>query len=196
MSSSSRSANTSNTYQVDRRVVVGEGAINAQDGSFVSVQSLDPATVAAALGFGDRALSGALDFGSGALSGSFGFGRDALSLVDSALNGSLSFGSGVLADSFDFGGQSLAFADAAGRRADTASANAYSNAAAVAENSLNKAYQFGGDALDRAFSNFTATQNLVADAYSDAKGRGALTDKILIGAVIAMAVVAFAAVQK
>jgi hypothetical protein len=40
------------------------------------------------------------------------------------------------------------------------------------------------------------SQRLVADAYENAKGRGALTDKILIGAIGAMALIAFMAVRK
>jgi len=48
----------------------------------------------------------------------------------------------------------------------------------------------------RALDTFTATNELVKDAYADAKGRGALTDKILMGAIAAMAVVAFMAVKK
>lgn len=78
---------------------------------------------------------------------------------------------------------------------------------------LNQALEFGADNVDAAldfglnalnYSKATTaatldtlqtTQQMTADAYADAKGRGAMTDKILIGAVVAVAIVAFAAVR-
>lgn len=69
--------------------------------------------------------------------------------------------------------------------------------------SLTKAFDFGLKSIEQ---NRTATQaaltsiadssTLVKDAYADAKGRGALTDKILIGAVAMAGVVAVAALRK
>lgn len=50
-------------------------------------------------------------------------------------------------------------------------------------------------ATDRALDNLQATQQLTADAYADAKGRGAMTDKLLIAAVIGAMGVAFMAVR-
>lgn len=91
--------------------------------------------------------------------------------------------------------------------------NAISSTAGAAVANLDRSLTFGADALkralafgDKAFSFGTDTQqtaldslnsqaNLVKDAYADAKGRGALTDKILIGAIAMAGLVAFAAVK-
>lgn len=91
--------------------------------------------------------------------------------------------------------------------------NAISNMADVSVKNLRDSLAFGSDALQRALSfgdkafNFgvdtqqtaldslNTQANLVKDAYADAKGRGALTDKILIGAIAMAGIVAFAAVR-
>lgn len=70
--------------------------------------------------------------------------------------------------------------------------NAFEFSGAVAGKSLDFAQQSQGQALD----SLKTQTNLVKDAYADAKGRGALTDKILIGAVVMAGVVALAAVRK
>ena len=61
---------------------------------------------------------------------------------------------------------------------------------------LNKAFGFGVDTQKTALDSLNTQANLVKDAYADAKGRGALTDKILIGAIAMAGIVAFAAVRK
>ena len=70
------------------------------------------------------------------------------------------------------------------------------------DQSLDQAFSFGREALTysalataSALDNLQSTQKLTADAYLEAKGRGALTDKIIIGAIGAMALVAFMAVK-
>lgn len=50
-------------------------------------------------------------------------------------------------------------------------------------------------ATDQVMSSLNDTENLVANAYNDAKGRGALTDKILIGAIVMTGLVAIMAVK-
>lgn len=82
------------------------------------------------------------------------------------------------------------------------------------ERSLSKAFEFGGDSLDfggdvvkralefglqsQASSSaaMQASTNVLSDAYNDAKGRGALTDYILIGAIAMAGLVAYSAVKK
>jgi hypothetical protein len=64
------------------------------------------------------------------------------------------------------------------------------------ERTVDRALDYGTAATSAALSNLQATQKLTAEAYADAKGRGALTDKILIGAILAMGAVAFMAVRK
>lgn len=74
-------------------------------------------------------------------------------------------------------------------------------------NAINKSFDFGTTALTKSLT-FAATSNqqaldtlketssLVKDAYADAKGRGAMTDKILIGAVAMAGLVAIMALRK
>lgn len=66
-----------------------------------------------------------------------------------------------------------------------------------------KAISFGSDALDfatksnqQALDSLNTESQLVAAAYNDAKGRGALTDKILIGAIAMAGLVAVMALKK
>lgn len=57
-----------------------------------------------------------------------------------------------------------------------------------------KVLDAGAKATALALDNMQSTQQLTADAYADAKGRGALTDKILIGTVLGALAVALVAV--
>lgn len=61
---------------------------------------------------------------------------------------------------------------------------------------INKAFDFSTQALGATLSAQKDTANILADAYNDAKGRGALTDYILIGAIAMAGIVAFQAVRK
>lgn len=102
-----------------------------------------------------------------ALDGMADTARSAFDFGGDALSGALDFGDKAQAKSYDFAGDSLASILA------FASKN---NAAAL-------------DSLD-------TTANLVKDSYADAKGRGALTDKIIIGVVIVAGVIAWKALSK
>jgi hypothetical protein len=70
--------------------------------------------------------------------------------------------------------------------------NAFDFATAQGKESLTFATTAQGQALD----SLKTTSNLVKDAYTDAKGRGALTDKILIGAIGVTGLVALMAIRK
>jgi hypothetical protein len=59
-----------------------------------------------------------------------------------------------------------------------------------------RAFDFGTKAQSIALDSLNTQANLVKDAYADAKGRGALTDKILIGSVVMAGLVALAALRK
>lgn len=71
---------------------------------------------------------------------------------------------------------------------------------------INAAFGFSGDVVGESFNfaktaqsaaldSLNTTSNLVKDAYADAKGRGALTDKILIGAIATAGLVAVMALK-
>lgn len=71
------------------------------------------------------------------------------------------------------------------------------------EFSIDRALKFGTEALNyskssqaQALDSLNTTANLVKNAYEDAKGRGALTDQILIGSVVMAGLVAMAAIKK
>lgn len=76
--------------------------------------------------------------------------------------------------------------------ADKAFSTAIAGNGAAAKGALDFAKSSQGQALD----SLNTTSELVKDAYADAKGRGALTDKILIGAIAMAGVVAVMAVRK
>lgn len=125
--SESSSAQTQQTSQQDNRVVVGPGAINAQNGSSVTLNTLDAAVANNAVDASTQDLKTALNFSSG---------------------------------------------------------------------NVRDVFAFASKSQDRALDSLNVEANLVKNAYADAKGRGALTDKIIIGAVVMAGLVAIAAVRK
>lgn len=58
------------------------------------------------------------------------------------------------------------------------------------------AFNFGSKSQGQALDSLESQASMVKDAYADAKGRGALTDKILIGAIAMAGLVAIAALRK
>lgn len=172
-----RSSSSQATSQQDNRRVIGEGGISAE-GSTVNYSSvnntLDYDVVNRAFGFG----AGVLDMGSDAIAEALGFGGKALGAA------------------MDVTSDALAFADQNASRSSAMAYNAMTDALATGETALSRAFTFGNNAMGAAFDTLGSTQNLVKDAYADAKGRGALTDKMIMVAIAAMAVVAFAAVKK
>lgn len=159
--------------------MLGEGAVSNEGGTVnYSIQTIDASNVGNALAAMAGTSSDGFTFGSDALYTALGFGGKALQMAGNVTS------------------DALGFADANSSRNSAMAYNALGDALASNESALSKAFSFGKSALDQSFSNLNDTETLVANAYNDAKGRGALTDKILIGAIAAMAVVAFAAVKK
>ncbi len=72
---------------------------------------------------------------------------------------------------------------------------AIKNAFDFATNTGRESFAFAKSAQGAALDSLNTTSNLVKDAYADAKGRGALTDKILIGAIGMAGVVAVMALR-
>lgn len=172
-----RSSSSQATNQTDNRRVIGEGGISAEGSNVnytINETTLDGEVVNRAFNFGN----GALDLSADAVAAALGFGGDAL---NAALD--------VTSDAMDF-------ADRNATRNSQMAYNALGDALASSDSALSKAFAFGSNALGAAFGTLGDTQNLVKDAYADAKGRGALTDKMIMGAIAAMAVVAFAAIKK
>lgn len=174
--SSSSSSTRQDVYQVDNRRVIGQGGASAEGGSTVTIttNTLDGEVVNKAFNFGGSAL----DLVGGTVGEALGFGKDALKAVANANS------------------DALAFADSNARRNSEMAYNFFGDALASNDAALSKAFSFGNNAMGAAFDTLGQTENLVKDAYADAKGRGALTDKMIMGAIAAMALVAFAAVKK
>lgn len=176
--SSSDSRTSQSTYQQDNRRVIGQGGASAEGGSTVTINALD-----------GEALNAMLDFGGKQSKQVFDFGGRALDMTSETVLAALGFGGDAMKAAMNANSDALAFADANSARQTAASYN-------FATDALGEAFGFGGNALNKAFSTMDNATSLVKDAYADAKGRGALTDKILMGAIAAMAVVALMAVKK
>lgn len=178
MTSRSSSSTAQNTWQQDNRRVIGQGGASAEGGSTVTINALD-----------GEALNAMLDFGGKQSKQVFDFGGRALDMANESVLAALGFGGDALGAALNANADALAFADANATRNTNASYN-------FATDALGEAFGFGGQALNKAFNTMEGATSLVKDAYADAKGRGALTDKILMGAIAAMAVVALMAVKK
>lgn len=61
---------------------------------------------------------------------------------------------------------------------------------------IENAFKFAAGAQAAAVGTINTTSKLVSDAYAEAKGRGAMTDYIIIGAVALSGLVAVAALRK
>lgn len=88
--------------------------------------------------------------------------------------------------------RSLDTVDSSVDKALTFAGNAQANVLDLAAGSVSTVASFGGRVLDQV----AGTEQLVANAYNDAKGQGALTQKILIVAVAGALLIAFVAVKK
>ncbi|CAN7402290.1 hypothetical protein LJR129_002488 [Acidovorax sp. LjRoot129] len=176
--SESNSDTSQSTNQTDNRRVIGQGGASAEGGSSITINTLDNGAVNAAFAYGNDAGKAA-----------FGFGGQTIDFAGETVMAALGFGGKALNAALDANSDALAFAESTN---NTAQRNAYNFAGDALGGSLGLATS----AMNKAFNASEYVGAMVKDAYADAKGRGALTDKILIGAVLAMAVVAFAAVKK
>jgi hypothetical protein len=170
MTTESSSSSQANTAQTDNRRIIGQGGISAEN-STVTVNTLDAVVANHALDASTQDLSMSLGFAGAAAD-------KALSVITDNSNKSYSFATDNSNKSYSF--------------ATDNSNKSYSFAA----NSESKAFDFASKAQGQALDSLNTTSNLVKDAYADAKGRGALTDKILIGAIAMAGLVAIAALRK
>lgn len=191
----SKSSSSAATSQTDNRKVLGEGALNAENSNINQTSysySLDHGAINRSFDSQDRTVSEGFAFGTNALqvadnaqTKSMMFGNNALLTADKAQERAYGFASDVLDSNAD--NTRAAFAYGSGSQD-----KGYEFSSGV----LNKAVSFAEDANSRALDSLNTTANLVKDSYADAKGRGALTDQILIGAIAMAGLVAFAAVRK
>jgi hypothetical protein len=176
--SESNSDTSQSTNQTDNRRVIGQGGASAEGGSSITINTLDGNAVNAAFAYGNDAGKAA-----------FGFGSQAIDFANDTVMGALGFGGKALDAALNANSDALAFAESTN---NTAQRNAYN----FASDALGGSLGLATSAMNKAFNSAEYVGSMVKDAYADAKGRGALTDKILIAAVLAMAWVAYTSVKK
>lgn len=190
---SSKKSSTS-TNQTDRRMVIGErstaaGVDNTKLGKQASLTQntanyitdggafdLVDGLVRNTLASGAEANRNALAFADGVTSNAMGL---AYAGTSDALARSLGFADGVTSNAMglasDSTGRALNFAD-----------GALSSVFGLVSDAMNKVQSGLSTAADAAAS----SASMAKDAYADAKGRGAMTDYLLLAAVVVMGIVA------
>jgi hypothetical protein len=107
---------------------------------------------------------------------------------------------GAISNAFSFANNSYQTAVAgigeAAKNATNVVSTSNAGALKFADSENARVLDFATKANTQAATTLNATSNLVKDAYADAKGRGALTDKILIGAIAMAGLVAVMALKK
>ena len=161
---------------------------------------------------------GSIDLAGRTALAAINLGNNAIDANTSTLNTAFDFGGATLTKSInaisDSVQASLDASAAAQRQAQAAAAQAQSDAlgfasksaaetAAAQKNAMDTVYSSSQDALaygkwetGQALDSLNTSAGMVATAYADAKGRGALTDKIMMLAIAGAALVAYAAVSK
>jgi len=144
----------------------------------VTVNTLDAAVVNSTLDWANKVTGQSADVVTHGISQALGFGKDALKVAS------------------DANSDALAFAESNAKSSSSQAYNFAGDSLAASKAAFNSSLAFADKQTGRAFDSLSETESLIAGAYADAKGRGALTDKILIGAIACMAVVALMAVSK
>lgn len=194
----------------DSRRVLGQDSISAEN-STVSTSNvtnnttnvLDGGAIGHALDSTNKTVATAFDFGTHAL----GFGSDALNTVTKNNTAALNFAGDTVSTAFSaqdkLTTKTLNFADSTvnealgfAQDAQNRSMTATSDALSSAKDAFASALSFGGKQTAAAVDSLNQTENLVSAAYADAKGRGALTDKIMMVAIAGALFVAFMATRK
>jgi hypothetical protein len=202
--SSSKSNSSQASSSTDNRRVIGENGISAENSSVnVWNSTLDGEVVNRALSSVDSVTGNAFNFGSDALgfgSDALNFGKSALTTAGNTFSDSLGFAEAISKAKDTLMGNvfsdSLGFAEGQSKQFATLSSNALSDALASNDSAIKQMLSYGTKATTQVLDNAADTTALVADAYAEAKGRGALTDKLIMGAIAAMALIAFMAVKK
>lgn len=182
-SSSSTSAATSS---YDNRKVLNTGAIDAagMTGN-ISVQTLDGGAIRSAFDFAGGAGSKVLDLSRFLTDSAFASNAETVNAALNANRLAQQQAANVVSDS-------LSFAQSAG-----ASAQATQRAALdIVSSGTAQALDFGAKQTSVALDSLNNSANLVKDAYADAKGRGAMTDYVLMAAMGVAAIVAVASLKK
>ena len=189
--SDSNSETDQSTSYTDNREVLGEGANHAENGSTINNFELDNGAISDAFKFAGDTVGSAFKFGSRALDSNVAVTHDALNFADDTVGNTLKANTEAMRIAANSQQDALAFADTAQKT----SAKTQSLALDTAAGSMSQALAYSGRQTAVALDSLTGSANLVKDAYADAKGRGALTDKLLMAAIGVAGLVAVMAVK-
>ena len=173
--SDSNSQTDQSTSYTDNREVLGEGANHAENGSTINNFELDNGAISDAFRFAGHTVTQAFNFGDHALDSNVAVTNDALHFADNTVNDALAANAAAMRIAANSQAEALSFADSAQKT----SARAQTAALDTAADSMAGALAYSGRQTAVALDSLTGSANLVKDAYADAKGRGALTDKLL-----------------
>lgn len=118
--------------------------------------------------------------------------QDSLLFASDAQKQAYKFSGGIAAESFDFANSSMEFAKATTQAAQASTKVANDQA----QLSMMKALEYSGKQTGIALDSLTASADMIKDSYADAKGRGALTDYMLMAAIGGAVLVAVYAINK
>lgn len=151
-------------------------ALSFADGAMSNALGMAYDSTGRALGFADGAMSQAMDLANASTAGAL---SRALGIAYDSTGRSLNFADGAMSNAlgvaYDSTGRALNFAD-----------GAFSQVLGVVNDAMNTVR--GG--LTTAADAAAASAGMAKDAYADAKGRGAMTDYLLLAAVVVMGIVA------
>lgn len=189
----SSSSSKADTSSYDNRKVLNTGAIDAagMNGN-ISIQTLDGGAIKSAFGFGANALDFAGNAGFKVLDLTKALSNAAFASNADTINAALSANKYAQQQAYNTVSDSLSFAQSAG-----ASAQATQRAALdIVSSGTAQALDFGAKQTSVALDSLNNSANLVKNAYADAKGRGAMTDYVLMAAMGVAAIVAVASLKK
>lgn len=184
--SSSSSSSKADTSSYDNRKVLNNGSIDAagMTGN-ISVNTLDGGAISTAFDFASGAGFKVLDLTKALADSAFASNSDTVYAALSANKYATQQAANTVSDA-------LGFAQSADTRAMQAQREALDTVASGTTQALN----FGAKQTTVALDSLNNSANLVKDAYADAKGRGAMTDYVLMAAMGVAAVVALASLKK
>jgi hypothetical protein len=214
--SDSNSSSSNTTNYVDSRKVLGQGANFADNGASLTVNNtttdagalrlaggvLDAGinsinvNNAKAFNFGSDALSGGLDFAKDSNTKAFNFGSEAIAANTGLVSGIYKFADKQTSKDLSFGTDLFSGALSFAQNANTQAHNDQQNSLATAENAMGAALKYGASQTAGALDSLNTSADLVKNAYADAKGRGAMTDYLLMAAIGVAGLVAWSALRK
>jgi hypothetical protein len=187
--SDSNSSSAQSTSYTDNRIVQGQGAIYANNGA--NVYALDGGAIQSGFSLAEQAGAGAFDFGRFALSANSAATQDALNFASDAYGRSIAASQASAQYAANSASDSLAFA----QDANSKSIGLQRDALGIASDSMNQALAYGGKQTAVALDSLMGSAELVKNAYADAKGRGAMTDYLLLAAMGVAGLVAYSALK-